>query len=231
VPICGVDMDLQDINLRMVESCPEEITLQNSRSRIIETSFTLVSIIFWANFSVNYRVTINKFCNLRRQLLYTVRISRSSYINRVKRTSSSTSVITQFAGLVFSNLQNIPYPVGMLYVHRASGSMDKKLVEPWSRSISVPLNRINQASRNRYTSNQKLLVFEYWFLMSNYDICFLLTLKYTDLCSGGIRGLIQLEVLRLLEKEFNSRIPVRFFFDLVIGNGWAYIPGKIYDCD
>jgi hypothetical protein len=143
VPICDADMDLQDINLRMVESCPEETTLQNLRSRTIEMSFTLGCIIFWANFSVNCRVTTNKFCNRQRQRTYIVPISRSFYTNPVKRTNLSISVITQFAGVVSLSLQSIPYPVGMLYVRRASGSMGKKLAEPWWRSISVPSNRIN----------------------------------------------------------------------------------------
>ena len=37
--------------------------------------------------------------------------------------------------------------------------------------------------------------------------------------SGGIRGVVQLEVLRLLEREWNGRIPIRYFFDLMVGTG------------
>ncbi|KAF4637022.1 hypothetical protein G7Y89_g1060 [Cudoniella acicularis] len=41
---------------------------------------------------------------------------------------------------------------------------------------------------------------------------------------GGIRSFMQIEVLRLLENEFNNQIPVQFFFDLIIGNGSGSIP-------
>lgn len=36
---------------------------------------------------------------------------------------------------------------------------------------------------------------------------------------GGIRGVVQLEVLRLLEREWKGLLPIRIFFDLIIGSG------------
>ena len=44
-------------------------------------------------------------------------------------------------------------------------------------------------------------------------------LRVLVLDSGGIRGVVQLEVLRLLEREWNGRIPIRYFFDLMVGTG------------
>ena len=36
---------------------------------------------------------------------------------------------------------------------------------------------------------------------------------------GGIRAVVQLEILRLLEREWGGKLPIRCFFDLVIGTG------------
>lgn len=36
---------------------------------------------------------------------------------------------------------------------------------------------------------------------------------------GGIRGVVQLEVLRLLEREWKGHLPIQTFFDLIIGAG------------
>lgn len=38
----------------------------------------------------------------------------------------------------------------------------------------------------------------------------------TDLYSGGIRGIVELEILRLLETQLNG-IPINRFFDLIVG--------------
>jgi patatin-like phospholipase/acyl hydrolase len=35
--------------------------------------------------------------------------------------------------------------------------------------------------------------------------------------SGGIRGIAELEVLRLIEKELGPRLPIQHFFDLIVG--------------
>jgi len=35
--------------------------------------------------------------------------------------------------------------------------------------------------------------------------------------SGGIRGIVILEVLRALENELGSKIPIQNFFDLIVG--------------
>ncbi len=36
---------------------------------------------------------------------------------------------------------------------------------------------------------------------------------------GGIRAMVQLEILRLLEQEWYGKLPIRCFFDLVVGTG------------
>ena len=36
-------------------------------------------------------------------------------------------------------------------------------------------------------------------------------------CRGGIRGIIQLHVLRELEKILGPDLPVQLFFDLIVG--------------
>lgn len=155
-------MDLLDINLRMAESCPEGTIHRNSRLKITGTNFMPVYIISWASFSVSYRVTTNRFYNRPQQLPCIVSTSRISYTNPAKRTSSSTSVITPFAGLAFLNLQSIPYHAGMCCVHPASESMGSYSAGRWWRSINAPSSQIKQANLNRYISNQRLRVFEYW---------------------------------------------------------------------
>ena len=37
--------------------------------------------------------------------------------------------------------------------------------------------------------------------------------------SGGVRGIIQLEILRLIEKELDSKILIKVFFDIIVGKG------------
>lgn len=36
-------------------------------------------------------------------------------------------------------------------------------------------------------------------------------------CRGGIRGIVELEILRLLEKELGDLISIQSFFDLIVG--------------
>lgn len=44
-------------------------------------------------------------------------------------------------------------------------------------------------------------------------------LRVLVLDGGGIRAVVQLEILRLLEREWNGKLPIRCFFDLVVGTG------------
>jgi hypothetical protein len=37
--------------------------------------------------------------------------------------------------------------------------------------------------------------------------------------SGGIRSIVQIEVLKLIEKELHGKIPIQSFFDMIIGEG------------
>jgi patatin-like phospholipase/acyl hydrolase len=34
---------------------------------------------------------------------------------------------------------------------------------------------------------------------------------------GGIRGIVELEILRSIQEEFKNQIPIRAFFDLIVG--------------
>jgi patatin-like phospholipase/acyl hydrolase len=43
--------------------------------------------------------------------------------------------------------------------------------------------------------------------------------NFANIVSGGIRGLIQLEILRLIEKELDSKILIKAFFDIIVGKG------------
>jgi hypothetical protein len=38
---------------------------------------------------------------------------------------------------------------------------------------------------------------------------------------GGVRGIIELEVLRSIERAIGGRIPVQRFFDLIVGTRYA----------
>lgn len=35
--------------------------------------------------------------------------------------------------------------------------------------------------------------------------------------SGGVRGIIELEVLRAIEGELGGKLPIQAFFDLIVG--------------
>ncbi|KAF2465550.1 FabD/lysophospholipase-like protein [Lindgomyces ingoldianus] len=48
-------------------------------------------------------------------------------------------------------------------------------------------------------------------------------LRVLCLDSGGVRNVIQLEILRLLERELNGKLPIQCFFDLIVGSGTAGI--------
>lgn len=37
------------------------------------------------------------------------------------------------------------------------------------------------------------------------------------ICSGGVRGIVELEILRQLEKELDDLFSIQSFFDLVVG--------------
>ncbi|KAH7392786.1 acyl transferase/acyl hydrolase/lysophospholipase [Pyrenochaeta sp. MPI-SDFR-AT-0127] len=41
--------------------------------------------------------------------------------------------------------------------------------------------------------------------------------RLLSLDGGGIRGIVELEVLRAIQRQFSDRIPIRAFFDLIIG--------------
>lgn len=43
--------------------------------------------------------------------------------------------------------------------------------------------------------------------------------RVLSLDSGGIRAIVQLEVLRLLEEEWLDKLSIRYFFDLIVGSG------------
>ncbi|KAF2193812.1 hypothetical protein K469DRAFT_243687 [Zopfia rhizophila CBS 207.26] len=44
-------------------------------------------------------------------------------------------------------------------------------------------------------------------------------LRVLSLDSGGIRNIIQLELLRLIERQLNGKLPIQSFFDLMVGSG------------
>jgi hypothetical protein len=43
--------------------------------------------------------------------------------------------------------------------------------------------------------------------------------RLTNVFSGGVRGIVQLEILGLVEKELNGKIPLQLYFDLIVGSG------------
>jgi hypothetical protein len=40
-----------------------------------------------------------------------------------------------------------------------------------------------------------------------------------NIFSGGVRAIIQLEILRLIEKELDSKLSIKVFFDIIVGKG------------
>jgi hypothetical protein len=50
--------------------------------------------------------------------------------------------------------------------------------------------------------------------VSNHDILYS---TVADEYRGGIRGIVILQVLERIEKEFDHRIPIQDFFDLIVG--------------
>jgi len=45
--------------------------------------------------------------------------------------------------------------------------------------------------------------------------------KQLTYCSGGIRGIVELEVLSAIQKAMGGQIPIQACFDLIIGTGYA----------
>lgn len=43
--------------------------------------------------------------------------------------------------------------------------------------------------------------------------------------SGGVRGIIELEVLRAIEAELGGKLPIQAFFDLIVGT--RQVDGKL----
>ena len=42
-------------------------------------------------------------------------------------------------------------------------------------------------------------------------------MQEADLGRGGVRGIVELEVLRAIERELPANIPITSFFDLIVG--------------
>lgn len=42
-----------------------------------------------------------------------------------------------------------------------------------------------------------------------------------SLHSGGIRGIVELEILRLIQKALGANIPIQDFFDLIVGTRYS----------
>jgi hypothetical protein len=40
--------------------------------------------------------------------------------------------------------------------------------------------------------------------------------------SGGVRSLLQLKALRLIENEFDGKLSIQHLFDLVVGKGFVF---------
>ena len=45
----------------------------------------------------------------------------------------------------------------------------------------------------------------------------------TELYSGGMRGIVILEVLRRVQKQLGGQIQFQEFFDLIVGTRWVYL--------
>jgi hypothetical protein len=69
----------------------------------------------------------------------------------------------------------------------------------------------------QYISSRKQQDFECLYWMS-IMACFIIA-TMANIFSGGARGIIQLEILRLIEKELSGKIPLQLFFDLIVGSG------------
>lgn len=48
--------------------------------------------------------------------------------------------------------------------------------------------------------------------------------------SGGVRSIIQLEILKSLEDVIGLEVPIQNFFDLIIGTRYINILSVIYFC-
>jgi patatin-like phospholipase/acyl hydrolase len=42
------------------------------------------------------------------------------------------------------------------------------------------------------------------------------------MASGGVRGIVELEILKLIQDKLPSPIPIRSFFDLVVGTRYLF---------
>lgn len=48
-----------------------------------------------------------------------------------------------------------------------------------------------------------------------------LTAQVLNYCRGGVRGIVELEILRAIEKELGGGISVQDFFDLIVGTRYC----------
>lgn len=40
---------------------------------------------------------------------------------------------------------------------------------------------------------------------------------------GGIRGIVELEILRLIQKALGANLPIQDFFDLIVGTRYSLV--------
>jgi hypothetical protein len=48
---------------------------------------------------------------------------------------------------------------------------------------------------------------------------------------GGIRGIVELEVLQAIQRYLGGRIPIRCFFDLIVGTRSRPLFFEVYEAD
>jgi patatin-like phospholipase/acyl hydrolase len=46
-------------------------------------------------------------------------------------------------------------------------------------------------------------------------------------CSGGMRGIVELETLHAIEKAMDIQLPIQSFFDLIVGTRYVPIFGSV----
>ena len=60
---------------------------------------------------------------------------------------------------------------------------------------------------------------EFFLLMSKCSNFSNFSPVYSLCCSGGVSSIVQVEILKLLEDEFQGSLPLQSFFDLYVGEG------------
>ena len=147
--------------------------------------------------------------------------SKTSSPNSAKRPSS---LATQLASVACAKFPSMSSPAAMCFASHVSNLSEPQSGAACTNCSAAHFIRIRPGGQTTLPAsslNHAAPAFVFFAWMGECRSTGKRTRTATDRHSGGIRGIIELAVLRTIEKELGGLIPVQNFFDLIVGTRCA----------